>query len=397
MSEKKPNVRIVFYGNCLGQGGAHQSMLAWFDLLRETPGFELKILCSAEGWFTDQLRRRGLPYTLLPMPAALGRIKHGTWQRRWLTAGRVLSMGPRLLWSWLRVAALRADVVVLSGGRDFIMLLPLVLRRRRHTVTIPQTTDWGEIPTCRLMCRLAARTYAISDSVAESITAMGIAPRKVSVLPLIYTTDHTGQLPPPAAARRRLGLPGDAPVIGMTGVIRPHKGQRDAILVFAEVVRRIPAARLVLVGAPADTEESRAYARGLHDLVRERGLQESVHFLGWRDDVPAVLRAMDVMLVPSHDFEGVPRVILEALEAGLPLVATDLPQFREVIGRHRAGSLHPVTATARWAEEVVRLLQDGAAWTESSRRARGVWEKLYSRESVRTAIVRGFQELAPSR
>lgn len=387
-------IHIVFYANCLGRGGAHQTQLAWFDLLKPVEDFELKIFCAAEGWFSEQLRRRGLEYEILPMPRALGLIKHGSWKSKSRTLARVLSMTGTLLRTWSRVAFRTADVVVLTGGRDFIMLFPLALRRRRRTVTVPQTTDWGRIPTCKLMCRLAARTYAISDTVAESITAMGVARKKVTVHPLIYTTDYDGLLPAKEELRRQLGLPVPAAILGMTGVIRPQKGQREAILILEQVINRAPGARLVIVGSPADAPEAQAYDREIRALVDARRLQEHVIFLGWRDDVPRIMHAMDVLLVPSHDNEGVPRVILEGLEAGLPVVATDIPQFREIIGQHGAGFLHPVDDIPRWAGEITRLLENPPQLDAASRRARSVWKALYSRESVRPRITHAFRELA---
>lgn len=387
-------MRLVFYANCLGRGGAHQSMLAWFDVLRSDPAVELVILCAARGWFTEQLDQRGLSYDLLAMPRALGGIKHGQWKQRWRTAVQVLSMGAGLLRAWSRVAWLRADAVVLTGGRDFIMLMPLALRRRNNTVTIPQTTDWAEIPTCRTMCRVASRTYAISASVAESIKVMGIATTKISVQPLIYTVDHRGRLHEGREARRKCGLPLDGPIIGMTGVIRPHKGQREAIQILREVIKRVPAARLVVVGTAGESDEARRYEREILELSAGLGLNDRVVFLGWRDDVPQLMRAMNLMLVPSHDFEGVPRVILEGLEAGLPIVATDLPQFREVLGQFGAGALFPINQLEKWTDEIVALLQTPARLEAAARHARAVWQANYSAEGAGPRIRQAFRDVA---
>ena len=394
MSAPAKKIRLMFYANCLGRGGAHQTQLAWFDLLKSAEDIELKIFCAAEGWFSEQLRQRKLAYEILPMPPALGAIKHGSWNNKFRTLSCVLSMTGGLLRTWSRVAFRSADVIVLTGGRDFIMFFPLVLRRRRRTVTVPQTTDWGRIPTCKLMCRLAARTYAISHTVAASITAMGIAPQKVSVHPLIYTADFEGRLPAKDKLRAELGLPLRAPILGMTGVIRPQKGQREAILILEKVVERAPEARLIIVGSPAEAPDAQAYDREIRMLVESRGLGDKVIFLGWRDDVPRVMHAMDVLLVPSHDNEGVPRVILEGLEAGLAVVATDLPQFQEIIGRHDAGFLHPIDQLPRWADEIVHLLEGPEQLVAASRQARSVWRSLYSCDSVRPRITNAFRELA---
>lgn len=395
MSPTPKKIRVVFYTNCLGRGGAHHTFLAWFELLRPVDNFELKIFCHAESWFTDQLRRRNLSYEILPMPKALAEIRHGSWQAKSRTLLRVASMVGGLLRAWLRVAFINADVVVLTGGRDFLMLLPLALRRRKHAVTIPQTTDWGEIPVCRMMCQVAAKTYAISQAVADSIVRMKIAPEKVSVYPLIYTADHLNPSLSRHDIRESLGLARNAAVLGMTGVIRPHKGQREAILILAEVVKRVPNVKLVIVGsAPAGATDAEAYHLSLRQLIVELGVEEQVLLLGWRDDVSRIMRAMDILLVPSHDFEGVPRVILEGLEAGLPLVATDLPQFKEIVGRFDAGFLHPIDELPKWADEIVALLKDKSRLAAASQRARRVWESEYSCESVRPRIVSAFQELS---
>lgn len=174
MSGKKT---LVVYESCIGRGGARHSLLSWLDLMREDGVLELKLFCGSEGWFTEQLRKRGIAYELLPLPSGLAAIRHGEWSNRFRTFLRVLGMVGGLLRAWRRVAFIRADGVLLTGGRDFIMLFPLVVRLRHRTATVPQTTDWGRIPTCKLMCRMVARTYAISASVADSITAMGIPGR----------------------------------------------------------------------------------------------------------------------------------------------------------------------------------------------------------------------------
>lgn len=388
--------RLTFYITGLAKGGAHQSAIAWFELLRASGEFELDVHVGIEGWFTDQLKSRGIPYRYLPLPAALGAIKHGSWKNRWTTLRRVAAMVPALALTWAKVAFRKTDGVVLTSGRDFLMLLPLVLRKRKCSATIPQSTDWGDIPSCKAMCQIVREVFAISQSVADSIVAMGIEPAKVKVLPLIFTKPREQKFPARQELRLQLGLPVDRPIVGIVGLVRSNKGQQDAVQVMDRIRREIPDALLVVAGAAmADQPAALAYEAETKEMVKRLGLENNVRFLGWRDDVPAVMRSFDVLYVPSHDREGVPRVILEGLEAALPLVATNIDQFCEVIGTYDAGVLLPVTDHDGWARETVRLLKDPAAREELSGKALAAWRSHYSEEAVKPVLLAAFGSLAP--
>jgi glycosyltransferase involved in cell wall biosynthesis len=387
---------ILVYETGMGRGGAKHSLLTWLEMMRASGEFDLRILLGMEGWVADRLREREFAFELVPMPTALGRVKHGSWANRGQTLMRILQMLGGILSAWGRTFGLRADAVLLTGGRDFIMIAPLVFRLRRHTATIPQSTDWGSIPVCRTMCGLAGYTFAISQAVADSIIAMGIKREKVEVLPLIYTKDRTGDATPRDVVRTELGLPLDAPVIGLTGVIREQKGQREAILAFQKVVEKLPDARLVIVGAPqADQPDAIAYDREIRELAVQLNLAERVLFTGWRDDVTRLLRGFDALLVPSLHTEGVPRVILEGFEAGLYVIGSDMEQFREIFTG--AGSLQPVGDLEAWAAAMIEVLEDTGRLAEESRKARALWETRFSEASATPKLLARFRQLASER
>lgn len=385
---------VAFYDTGLGRGGAKHSLLTWIEAVRRSGRFDVLVAASGDGWFVDQLEARGIPWTRIPMPAALGRIKHGSWRNPFLTAARVVAMTGGLLASWVRASCLRCDVLILTGGRDFITLFPLVIRMRRRTATVPQTTDWGRIPTCRLMCRTVSETWAISNSVADSIRAMGIDNSKVRVLPLIFTK------PQPAfdrgEVRSEWRIPAEAFVIGLAGVIREQKGQREALEVFAAAADRLPeTAILVLAGAPqADRPDDVAYERALRARVSELRLDDRVRFTGWCEQVPRLMRAFDMLLVPSLDNEGVPRVILEGLEAGLPILASNLPQFREILANENAGRLIPLADRAGWEQALAEIASSPAVRRTESEKSRAAWERCYSEAVAIPALEAAIARLA---
>jgi glycosyltransferase involved in cell wall biosynthesis len=127
--------------------------------------------------------------------------------------------------------------------------------------------------------------------------------------------------------RDELGLPRDALVFVHVGYDAEEKNHPRLLKIFAEIRRRAPGARLVLAGDGTDCP-----GRVVFRHIREFALQDSVDALGVRRDIPRLLAAADVLLLPSLA-EGLPGVVLEACAAGVPVLATDLPGVREIAAR----------------------------------------------------------------
>jgi glycosyltransferase involved in cell wall biosynthesis len=163
------------------------------------------------------------------------------------------------------------------------------------------------------------------------------------------------------AARLRLGLARDDFVAVMVAQITPWKGQEEAIRAIAEVRTRHPQAKLLLAGSAkfvskATRYDNRAYLASLERLVAELGLSDSVRFLGECEDVPAIMRASDVLLVPSWE-EPFGRSVVEAMAMGLPVVATTIGGPAEVITDGHDGLLVEPRQPELWAGAITRLLE----------------------------------------
>jgi glycosyltransferase involved in cell wall biosynthesis len=151
--------------------------------------------------------------------------------------------------------------------------------------------------------------------------------------------------------------------IGIIGRIAPEKGQVE----FLRAAARVPGARFVICGAPLFGD------RGYYDEVLRLASGLPVEFLEWRDDVASVMRDLDVLAMPSKA-EGMPRVLLEAFSAGLPVVAFPVGGIPEVIEDHVTGFLAvDLAATLR---EV--LESDPEMLRAVARRARREWELRYT-------------------
>jgi glycosyltransferase involved in cell wall biosynthesis len=144
-----------------------------------------------------------------------------------------------------------------------------------------------------------------------------------------------------------LGIAGDASVAMTVAVLRPEKGISDMIEALPTVVRSHPSTRYVVVG---DGRHRPALDRDVVNL----GLEDRVVFTGARSDVPRLLAAADVFVLPSHT-EALPTVLIEAMAAGLPVVAAEVGGIPEMVDRGTSALLVPAHSPAMLADAVGRL------------------------------------------
>ncbi len=166
--------------------------------------------------------------------------------------------------------------------------------------------------------------------------------------------------------RRALGVEPEAYLVGAVGRLEPIKGFSHFITAARIIAQRLPEARFIVAGHGALAADLRAQSADLGDRVR---------WLGLREDVPDLMAAMDVFVLPSLN-EGMGRVLLEAGAAGTPVVATSVGGVPDIIRNGETGILTPPRDPEAMAEAIVTLERDPAR-----RRAMG----LKARERVAPA------------
>lgn len=155
-------------------------------------------------------------------------------------------------------------------------------------------------------------------------------------------------LPPRDEARRMLGLPLDAPVIGVVARMVDQKDPATAARIAAAVIAHDPGAHVAFVGAgPLEGEVRR--------LCGELGCGANAHFLGERSDADRIVTAFDVSLLTSL-YEGMPYSLIESLRAGVPIAASDVTGNDEVVVDGVNGCLFPAGDVPAGAAAVERLL-----------------------------------------
>ena len=152
--------------------------------------------------------------------------------------------------------------------------------------------------------------------------------------------------------RDRLGVPPHAPLVAQVACFKPQKAPERFVAMARRVAAAHPEAHFVLVG-------DGVLRLRLERLRREAGLEGRLHLPGWLREVPAVLAAADVVTLTSR-FEGLPRVVVEALTAGVPVAAMAVDGVAEAVLDGTNGYLVPPGDVAALAERVCRLLADPA-------------------------------------
>jgi L-malate glycosyltransferase len=156
--------------------------------------------------------------------------------------------------------------------------------------------------------------------------------------------------------RSEAAIPSDAFVLISVGHLNPRKAQQDLVRSLARIVAGDPAAHLVVVGHVDRDEE---YARETLALARELGVADHLRILGFRDDVPRLLRGADLYLHTALA-DPHPRSVIEAMAAGLAVVAYAVDGVAETVVEGETGHLVPAEATADLANATLRLIRDPA-------------------------------------
>jgi glycosyltransferase involved in cell wall biosynthesis len=145
-------------------------------------------------------------------------------------------------------------------------------------------------------------------------------------------------------------------VVGFVGWLIPIKGVTYLIKAMAEVVQRHPNSLLVLVGKGDEKGEEEIK---LKEQVENLGLADNVRFLGWRPDVDEIMGCFDIFVLPSLN-EGMGRVLVEAMSAGLPIVASRVGGIPDLVKHGENGLLVPPADAGALERAISDLLSDKA-------------------------------------
>lgn len=273
---------------------------------------------------------------------------------------------------WLR--SQKIEIVNTHSSRDGWLFglaarlarTPLLIRSRHIDVSYPNPrvsrhafTTFADhvLTTSQKITDHFQRIFHLPD---EDITT---APTGIDV-ERFHPTGPKAELPVQTGA-------GAPPVVGMVSVLRSWKGHST----FFDAIRILAAsgttAQFVVVGGGAPMDKYTG-------LARQHGVEGLVHFTGHREDVPDVLRALDVLCIPSVRHEGIPQIGLQALACGTPVVGSDCGGIPEIIRDGETGRIFPAGNAEAFAQRLRETLSQQAETARMSQAGRAMVERSHS-------------------
>jgi glycosyltransferase involved in cell wall biosynthesis len=372
--------RVLFVDHSGVLGGGELSLLDISRRYRETSA----VLLLSDGPFRDVLQAEGIPVRVLGAGASLLAVRRDGGGRSMKAVGELA----RLAWKLASIA--RAfDLIYANSQKAFVVsALAGGLARRPvlwHLRDILSDAHFGAA-NLRLVTllanRFARRVIANSEATAGAFIARRGKPEKVRVVYNgIDARGFTGAGPTEAQTiREELGIH-DQPLVGVFGRFHPWKGQHVAVQVLA----RLPGVHAIFVGDALFGEQE--YVAEVRRRAHELGLDDRIHFLGFRRDLPRLMRAVDVVLHTAVAPEPFGRVILEGMLACRPVVATRAGGAVEIVQDGVTGRLIAPGDVRGFTDAVADLLADPARRAAIGEAARERAERDFSVEAMLAGVM----------
>jgi glycosyltransferase involved in cell wall biosynthesis len=349
-------MRVLYVNHTATVSGAERSFLSMLAALPDTID---ALVATPRGRLSAAVEDLGIPVTpivgtagslrLHPLhtPRALAEMSLAAWQVRRAAAGH----GAELV----HANSIRAGIV-------------LALARPSPAATVVHVRDClppGAVTSATMRLLAATATVMIANSryTARSVAAAAPGAR----LEVVHNPVDLERWDPEridrSSARARLGAAGERRLLlGVVAQLSPWKGQDTAVEALKLLCEEGIDAQLLLIGSAkfvdrATRFDNRDYVARLHALIADAGLAERVSWLGEREDVPELVRALDVLLLPSWE-EPFGRALIEAMAMGVPVVATSVGGPPEILEDGREGFLVAPRRPRAWAQAIRRLVED---------------------------------------
>lgn len=368
---KKP-IRVMQIIDSMSFGGAEVLLR---DLTRSLLAHEYSVnVCyNTEGPIAKEVEAMGIPIVRLPR---FGRVDIFL---LWRIFKKIKQVKPDIVHTHLFKSDIHGRLAARLAGTPVIVS------------TLHNCHNWARNPLLGNIyganARLANHIIAVSDEVRDySIRYSHIDPKKITTIPNAIPLDRFGNHGAAGAMiRQEFGIPLNVPLIGIIARLTEQKDHDNFLRAAQRILQDSPEAVFLIVG-------DGPLAESLKMLASSLGIQESVNFCGIRQDIPAVMSALDILVFSSR-WEGLPVALLEGMASSLPVVATSVGGVPGVIENGVTGFLVPPADPEALANTCISLINDPALRRRIAQAAFNHVQKNYSMEGMADKTISLYQSL----
>lgn len=404
--ETPPRVILYFDHTAERSGGE----LALLELVRalDRSRFIPVVVLGADGPLKEGLAAASIETHVLPLSSEVTATrKESLGMRSLLRLRAVLSLPGYILRLTRCLQARDADIVhanslkadILAGFAGRMAGIPVIWHVRDRIE--PDYLPAPAVSLFRRLCRLLPAAVIANSQATLQTLRLPAAKRALVAYSGLDLSVFTTETPShreistredtDSAEKDGGGEVSDERVIGMIGRITQWKGQHVFLRAAAQVRLHFPAIRFQIVGAPLFGEA--AYLTELHTLTRTLGLSDCVEFTGFRADVPALLRRMDILVHASTLPEPFGQTVVQGMAAGKPVVATNGGGIREIVLPGETGLLVPCGDADALADALCRLLSHPEEARQMGLAARRLVEQRFTIQQTVQAVQTLYETL----
>lgn len=340
--------KVIFLHSSSELYGASKILIYVIEIFKKL-GYSTLLVLPGEGPFRAEVEKRGIEVAIVNL---------GILRRKYFHPFGVLNRTRKFIKAYRYLNELhKKEPISIIYSNTFAVLIGAFFAKRNKITHIWHIHEIIKSP--KFLVRFLAkqidgihpRPVVVSESVANHWTNVlsDIQPEVIH-----NGIDYTPFLNGVEGAHKKAGLPQDRKIVTMVGRINPGKGQLFFLQMAMEVIKEHPDALFLVVGDPYPGYESILEEIGA--FIQDNGLGKHVLDLGFRMDIPDILKCTNVFVLPSVLPDSFPTVVLEAMASALPVVATKSGGSVEMLVDNETGYLIDIGDVNTGSEKIIHLL-----------------------------------------
>jgi glycosyltransferase involved in cell wall biosynthesis len=330
MLSKRRKKRHILYATSFNNmfGGGQWSLYYLIKHLNKD-FFHPIVLCPGEGALANKMRSVGAEVVCFGM-------------------GRISYLNPIVVKKLISLIKERQIALIHTDSTTETFYAGIAARIMRRPLVWHTRVSEREWFLDRILALLSTKLILVADAISRRFPWLKNS-HKMAVIYNGIDLDEFDNFSPTLSIRKELNIGRSTVLLGCIGRIEKRKGQTYLI----SAMKHIGGAKLILVGAGKEE-----YINRLKNICESIGISDRIFFTGRRDDIPSVLKEIDILVFPVIEGEGFSRVIIEAMAAGKPVVATNNAGNPEAVEDGITGTIVPVKNIAVLAATIKQLVSN---------------------------------------